>query len=76
MARRKSKGRGAAFQVFNVTYEDGSMTSNRRVPAEQLNQSFGEDLLDLALTALTEQDLKIARRSNRPRAKIKTVTPV
>jgi len=73
MARKKSDGRGAAFTMFNVTYEDGTITSNRRVPNELLDQSFGDKLLDLARTAIQEQDNEIAARSNQRRAKIKAI---
>lgn len=73
MARKKPKGKSAAFQMFNVTYEDGSVTSNRRVSSELLDQSFGEPLMDLALTAITDQDNDIASRSNQRRAKIKSI---
>ena len=74
MARKKSKGKAAGFKTFNVTYEDGTMTSNRRVANDRLDQSFGEDLLELARTAIQEQDNEIAQRSNRRRAKIKAIT--
>ncbi len=60
--------------MFNVTYEDGTMTSNRRVANELLDQSFGDELLDLARTAIEDQDNEIAQRSNQRRAKIKSVT--
>ena len=73
MARKKPKGKSAAFMVYNVTYEDGSISSNRRVPTELLDQSFGDALLDLARTAIQEQDNEIARRSNQRRAKIKSI---
>ncbi len=73
MAGRKPKGKAAAFVMFNVTYEDGSVTSNRRVSNDLLDQSFGEALLDLALTAIQDQDNDIARQSNRRRAKIKSI---
>ena len=73
MARKKSKGKTASFRVFNVTYEDGTMTSNRRVASELLNQAFGDDPKDLALVAIQEQDNEIAQRSNQRRAKIKTI---
>ena len=52
MARKKTKGKAAGFTTFNVAYEDGTMTSNRRVANELLDQSFGDDLLDLARTAI------------------------
>jgi len=73
MARKKASGKAATFTMFNVTYEDGTITSNRRVSNELLDQSFGENVLDLARTALQEQDNEIARRSHQRRAKIKTI---
>ena len=76
MARRKSGGKGAAFTAFNVTYEDGTMTSNRRVPSELLDLSFGDSLQDLARTAIEDQDNEIARRSGARRAKIKSIARV
>jgi len=76
MARKQSKSKGAEFTLFNVTYEDGSITSNRRVANAQLDQSFGDDLMDLARTAIQEQDNAIAQRSNRRRAKIKIITKI
>ncbi len=76
MARQKSKRKNGTYVVFNVTYEDGTVTSNRRVPTDQLDQSFGDSLLDLARTAIQEQDNDIARRSNRKRAKIKSIAEV
>ena len=73
MARRKAKGKAAGFTMFNVAYQDGTMTSNRRVANELLDQSFGDDLLDLARTAIQEQDNDIAQRSNKRRGKIKAL---
>jgi hypothetical protein len=72
MARKKAD-KAAAFTMFNVTYEDGTITSNRRVPNEQLDQSFGDALLDLARTAIQQQDNEIAARSQQRRAKIKSI---
>jgi hypothetical protein len=76
MARKKSKGKGAAFILFNVTYEDGVVTSNRRVSNDLLDQSFGDSLQDLARTAIEDQDNEIAQRSGRRRAKIKSIARV
>lgn len=76
MGRTKSKGKGGAFTAFNVTYEDGTVTSNRRVSNDLLDQSFGESIQDLARTALEDQDNEIARLSGQRRAKIKTITQV
>jgi len=73
MARKKSERKGAAFMAFNVIYEDGMVTSNRRVSSELLDQSFGESLQDLARTAIEDQDNEIAQRSGERRAKIKSI---
>jgi hypothetical protein len=73
MARSKAKTKPATFTMFNVTYEDGSITSNRRVENDRLDQSMGDNLLDLARTAIEDQDNEIALRSNRRRAKIKSI---
>jgi hypothetical protein len=62
--------------LFNVTYVDGSMTSNRRVPLEQLDERFGESLIDLARSAIEVQDDEISERANQRRPKIKSVTKV
>ena len=73
MARNKiKKKKGPAFVVFNVHYENGEVTSNRRVASDLLDQSFGESLLDLALNAIKVQDDEIARRSGSRRPKIKS----
>lgn len=73
MARSKPKGKSAAFMVFNVTYEDGTVSSNRRVSCDLLDQSFGDSIDDLARTAIQDQDNEIAQRSNQRRAKIKSI---
>ena len=70
---KKSKGKGPAFIMFDVKYEDGMVTSNRRVSNDLLDQSFGDSLQDLALIALENQDNEIAERSGQRRAKIKTI---
>lgn len=76
MASRKSKAKTSRFRVFNVTYEDGTLSSNRRVDSDQLDQSFGDALIDLARAAIEAQDEAIAQRSNRRPAAIKTVAEV
>ena len=76
MARKKSKSKGAAFRAFNVNYEDGSVTSNRRVSNDLLDETFGEPLEDLVMTAILDQDNEIAQRSGQRRAKIKSIKPV
>lgn len=73
MARKNPKGKSATLMTFNVTYEDGMVTSNRRVSRELLDESFGDSILDLARTAIEDQDNEIAQRSGQRRAKIKSI---
>lgn len=72
MARRKPTAR-AEFVLFNVTYDDGSMTSNRKVPAEILGGPDGDEP---AREVIEAQDREIAERSGRPRAPIKNLARV
>lgn len=76
MARKKPKGKSAAFTAFNVNYEDGSVTSNRRVSNDLLDQSYGDAFEDLARAALESQDAEIAQRSGQRRARIKSIRRV
>ena len=75
MARKKFAAKRPAFMSFNVTYEDGMVTSNRRVSNDLLDQSFGASLEDLARAAIESQDEEIAERSGQRRAKIKSIAP-
>ncbi|MDD9878047.1 MAG: hypothetical protein OXR84_11470 [Magnetovibrio sp.] len=75
MARRKSPAK-PSFMMFNVVYEDGTLSSNRKVSSEFLDQRFGEDIQDLALAALAIQDEEIFVRSGVRRAKIKSIARV
>lgn len=76
MARKKDKTKPLTFSVFNVSYEDGTLSSNRRVENQYLDQSFGDSLIDLARIAIAEQDREIEQRSNKRRAKIKSIEHV
>jgi hypothetical protein len=58
------------FVVFNVLYEDGSMTSNRKIPASDVGGLEGDEP---ARAFFEAQDREIAERSGRPRAPIKTI---
>jgi hypothetical protein len=42
MARKKPNPK-AAFVLFNVVYEDGSQTSNRKVPSDILGGLDGDE---------------------------------
>ncbi|AHB48384.1 hypothetical protein W911_08245 [Hyphomicrobium nitrativorans NL23] len=69
MARKKPNPK-AAFVLFNVLYEDGSQSSNRKVPSEILGGLDGDDP---ARTIIEEQDREIAERSGRSRGPIKSI---
>jgi hypothetical protein len=66
---RKKVDRGD-FVMFDVLYEDGSRTSNRRVPSGELSGFDG----DAPAKAIIEaQDREIAAVSGRPRGAIKSI---
>ena len=71
MARRSPVRRVEEFVLFDVLYEDGTQTSNRKVPGSELDDIDG-DLL--AKPYIEAQDRKIAEMSGRPRTTIKSVT--
>lgn len=70
MARKKPVG-GGEFVLFDVLYEDGSRSSNRRVPAAALGGLDGDEP---ARAILEEQERQIAERSGRPRPAIKSIS--
>lgn len=72
MARMKPKARNE-FALFNVHYEDGSLTSNRKVPGEVLEDFDPDQAIEDFLTA---QDRQIAERSGKPRGPIKSIEKV
>ena len=51
------------FAFFDVTYEDGSQRSNRRVPSDILGGLDGDSP---ARAAIEEQDRLIAEKSGNP----------
>jgi hypothetical protein len=71
MARRPTVPRIEEFVFFDVLYEDGTQTSNRKVPGSEFN-AFDGDLP--AKPYIEAQDRKIAEMSGRPRAAVKSVT--
>ena len=62
MSRKKPKAK-AEFVLFNGFYEDGTQTSNRKVPGEILGGLEGDAP---ALAVIEEQDREIAERSGKP----------
>ena len=71
MARKKSKPIESGYALFDVLYEDGSRTSNRRVPRAVLGGLDGDEP---ARTVIEEQDTAIAEKAGRPRIAIKKIT--
>jgi len=61
----------SSFVLFDVTYVDGSRSSNRKVLSSALEGFEGETV---AATAVIEaQDREIASASGRPRSDIKSI---
>ena len=71
MARKKSKPVESGYALFDVLYEDGSRSSNRRVPRSILGGLDGDEP---ARKAIEEQDNAIAEKAGRPRVPIKKIS--
>lgn len=69
MARKKPSG-GGDFVLFDVVYQDGSRSSNRKVPAAEVGGLDGDEP---ARAIIEAQDRKIAEQSGRPRPPIKSI---
>ena len=61
----------SSFVAFDIVYEDGSRSSNRRVPSTALGGLDGDEP---AKSILAAQDREIGTASGRPRPAIKSVT--
>ncbi len=67
---KKQQPQPNGFVLFDVIYEDGSRSSNRKVPATELGGLNG----DAPARAFVElQDRKIGEMSGRPRGRIKSI---
>ena len=73
MARRSTIRHVEEFVLFDVLYEDGSRTSNRKVPGSELDGVDG-DLR--AKTYIEAHDRQIAEVSGKTRSPIKSLTRV
>ncbi len=62
----------STFVLFDVTYVDGSVTSNRKVLASTLGGLDGDEPAKAIIEA---QDRTIGLASGRPRGVIKSVAP-
>ena len=71
MAKNKQATKGDSLP-FDVLYEDGTRTSNRRVNPDDI-QSYDKD--GSIRRAIEAQDKKIAEQSGMPRGPIKSITP-
>lgn len=70
MARKAKKSMDSTYVLFDVIYQDGAQTSNRKVPSAELGGLDGDDP---ARGIIEEQDRKIAEMSGRPRGPIKSI---
>ena len=71
MGKRSAGRRVEELVLFDVLYEDGSRTSNRKVPGSELGGVDG----DLpAKTYIETQDRQIAEISGKPRSAVKSLT--
>lgn len=60
----------SGYVLFDVVYQDGARTSNRKVPAAELSGLDGDAP---ARAVIEAQDRKIALMSGKPRGPIKTI---
>jgi hypothetical protein len=68
---RKRQPLPQGFVLFDVVYQDGSRTSNRKVPGAELGGLDGDEP---ARSFIEAQDRAIAERSGKPRGPIKSIT--
>ena len=71
MARRQKVTRASEHVLFDVLYEDGTRSSNRKVPVSELDSLDGDGP---AKPFIEAQDRKIAEVSGKPRGPIKSVS--
>ena len=69
--REKPAANANGFVFFDVLYEDGARSSNRKVPSSELGGIDGDATAKPYIEAL---DRKIAEVSGRPRGVIKSVS--
>ncbi|MBX9775818.1 MAG: hypothetical protein K2Y71_15670 [Xanthobacteraceae bacterium] len=70
MARKPGTRTVGEYVLFDVTYEDGTQRSNRRVPAASLGGLDGDDPAKAIIEA---QDREIAEKSGLPPSRIKSL---
>ena len=70
MARKKKAADNKAAVLFDVVYEDGTLSSNRKVPGAEVGGLDGDAPAKAYIEA---QDRDIAEKSGRTRGRIKTI---
>lgn len=70
MGRDKKRSASTDFVLFDVFYEDGSRSSNRRIPASELD---GPDADARVREIIEEQDSRISEKSGKARLNVKSV---
>ena len=70
MAKKKPRV-DDSFVLFDVIYEDGTKSSRRKVASADLADFDGDDHAKAVIMA---QDREIAKKSDRHRGSIKTIT--
>lgn len=73
MARSNRKLTESDFVIFNVVYEDGALSSNRKVPLAEIES---ESDVAGAKAVIEAQDRDIAEKSGRPRGRVKSLERV
>ena len=71
MGRRSDARRVEEFILFDLLYEDGTRTSNRKVPGSELGGVDGDLRAKTYIEALDRQIVEI---SGKPRTPIKSLT--
>ena len=70
MARKKPPVDNG-FLLYDILYQDGARTSNRKVPTAEIDNHDSEGSVRAFIEA---QDRKIAEMSGNPRGPIKSIT--
>ncbi|MCK6454242.1 MAG: hypothetical protein L6R19_25830 [Alphaproteobacteria bacterium] len=73
MASKRTRAGDSAYALYNIHYEDGTRSSNRKVPLTEIDK-LKEDAS--AREILEAQDRRIAALSGRPPRAIKSVDRV
>jgi len=67
---KKNKAAPDGVVLFDVVYEDGTLSSNRKVPIAELGGFDGDAPAKAFIEA---QDREVAEKSGRPRGAIKSI---